>query len=78
MNTGALVLNLLMINTPRYIVSRLKYVQETANCICSINVKDVSMSVTNEQTHKINLFKLILINFFISMTSSALISLILI
>ena len=32
------------------------------------------MSVTDEQTHKINLFKLILINLFISMTSSALIS----
>ena len=48
-----------MINTPRYIVSRLKYVQETAHCKCSINAKDVSMYVTNEQAHKINLFKLI-------------------
>ena len=66
--------NLYMINTHRYIVSMLKYVQETANCICSINVKYVSMSVTDEQTHKINLFKLILINLFISVTSSALIS----
>ena len=64
-----------MINTPRYIVSRLKYVQETAYYICSINVKDVSMSVTDEHTHNINLFKLILINFFIAMTSSGLISL---
>ena len=66
-----------MINTSRYIVSRLKYVQETANYICSINVKDVSMSVTDEHTHNIhvNLFKLILINFFIAMTSSALFSL---
>ena len=64
-----------MINTPRYIVSKLKYVQEIANCICSINVKDVSMSVTNEQTHKIHFFKFILINFFISITSSALTSL---
>ena len=65
-----------MINTSPYIVSRLKYVQETANYICSINVKDVSMSVTDEHTHNINLFKLILINFFIAMTSSAFISLI--
>ena len=32
------------------------------------------MSVTDEQTHKTNLLKLILINLFISVTSSALIS----